>query len=314
MNADLIFDPLLAALVLFAAISAVAARRTFAGVVGFVSYGLALSLVWVRLAAVDVALTEAAIGALTGALLLAAAARLRASEGLSESERAGRALRAVAALLCAAVSAALAAAGLSLPESAPSLAPAAAASLPQTGVGNPVTAALMAWRAIDTLLEKIVVLMALLAVWSLARDGAWGGRPGDAPSARRDDALVFLARMLPPLGIVVGVYLVWNSADEPGGAFQGGALLAAMWLLARMAGLVDAPRIGARGLRLLLVSGPLAFLAVGLAGFAWAGGFLAYPEGWEKPLILLVEAPMLLMIAAVLALLIDGPPTRTDDR
>lgn len=308
----MIFELLLVALILFAAVSAVAARQTFAGVVGFTTYGLALSLAWVRIEAIDVALTEAAIGALTGALLLAAAARLRTSEPLSVSERAGPGVRVAAGIVCAAVFAGLAAAVLGLPEPAPTLAPAAAERLPETGVGNPVTAALMAWRAIDTLIEKIVVLMALLAVWSLAPDAQWSGRPGAAPSARRDDGLVFLARVLPPIGIVVGVYLVWNSADEPGGAFQGGALLAAMWMLARMAGLVDAPRVSARGLRLLLVSGPLVFLAVGLAGFAIAGGFLAYPEGWEKPLILFIEAPMMLMVAATLALLVDGPPARED--
>ena len=47
----------------------------------FVVYGLLLSLAWVRLSAVDVALTEAAIGSgVTGMLLLGAAARLRPAE------------------------------------------------------------------------------------------------------------------------------------------------------------------------------------------------------------------------------------------
>ena len=56
----------------------IAAREAFAAVVGFVAYGLLLALVWVRLAAPDVALTEAAIGGgVTGVLLLGAAARLR---------------------------------------------------------------------------------------------------------------------------------------------------------------------------------------------------------------------------------------------
>ena len=48
-------------------------------VVLFIAFGLLLALAWVRLAAPDVALAEAAIGAgLTGALLMAALARLRA--------------------------------------------------------------------------------------------------------------------------------------------------------------------------------------------------------------------------------------------
>ena len=44
----------------------------------FISFGLLLALAWVRLAAPDVALAEAGIGAgLTGALLMAALARLQ---------------------------------------------------------------------------------------------------------------------------------------------------------------------------------------------------------------------------------------------
>ena len=109
----------------------------------------------------------------------------------------------------------------------------------------------MAYRALDTLLEKVVLVLALIGVWSLAPDRRWGGVPGPRQPARRDDALVFLARLLPPVGIVVGVYLLWVGADEPGGAFQGGAILAAMWLLAMMAGLAA----GARGEQPLAAAG-----------------------------------------------------------
>jgi uncharacterized MnhB-related membrane protein len=52
----------------------------FRAVVLFIAFGLLLALAWVRLAAPDVALAEAAIGAgLTGALLMAALARLGAN-------------------------------------------------------------------------------------------------------------------------------------------------------------------------------------------------------------------------------------------
>ena len=44
------------------AVWTVTARDSFSAVVGFVAYGLVLTIVWVRLAAVDVAMTEAAIG------------------------------------------------------------------------------------------------------------------------------------------------------------------------------------------------------------------------------------------------------------
>ena len=82
MTTALVFDVGLAMLVLAVASWTIAAREAFAAVIGFVVYGLLLALVWVRLDAVDVALTEAAIGGgLTGTLLLGAAARLRAQRG-----------------------------------------------------------------------------------------------------------------------------------------------------------------------------------------------------------------------------------------
>ena len=231
-------------MVLAVAVWTIAARETFAAVVGFVAYGLLLALVWVRLDAVDVALTEAAIGSgLSGVLLLGAAARLRATETLAAAERPAAILRLAAAVLSATVAAALAAGVLFLPDPAPTLAPAAAANAAATGLGNPVTNVLMAFRAMDTLLEKVVLLLALVGVWSLAPDRLWGGRPGPRHQADPHGVLAFLARLLPPVGIVVGIYIFWVGADHPGGAFQGGTILAAMWLLVMMAGLTDAPPV-----------------------------------------------------------------------
>jgi hypothetical protein len=45
------------------------------------------------------------------------------------------------------------------------------------------------------------------------------------------------------------------------------------------------------------------FLAIGIAGFALAGAFLAYPRGYAMPLILVIEAGPTLSIAVALALL-----------
>ena len=74
------------ALLLGLALWTVLARDSFVAVAGFVAYGLLLSLVWVRLSGIDVALTEAAIGGgLTGALLLGAVGRLRGTEALTQA-------------------------------------------------------------------------------------------------------------------------------------------------------------------------------------------------------------------------------------
>jgi multisubunit Na+/H+ antiporter MnhB subunit len=219
-------------------------------------------------------------------------------------------VKALAAVLAGTVSAALAVVVLSLPVPAPTLAPQVAEHIASTGLGNAVTAVLLSFLATDTLLEAVVLVFALIAVWSLAPDHFWGGRPGLRYDLEANGMLAYLARLLPPLGIIVAIYVFWVGADLPGGKFQAGTLLAAMWLLTIMAGLTDAPPASRGWLRVALVAGSMVFLAIGFAGVPLAGAFLAYPEGYAKPLILIIEAASMLSIAVTLALLVLGPPER----
>lgn len=305
----------LAGLVLVAAVWTIAAREAFSAVVGFVVYGLLVALVWVRLFALDVALTEAAIGSgATGVLLITAAMRLRLTEPFPASERPRAPTRLAAAVLCLMVSLALVAVVIALPDPGPSLAPEAGRHLPETGLGNPITGVLMAYRAFDTMLEKVVLVLAVIGMWSLAADPAWGGVAGPHASPQPAGPLAFLAQLLPPIGIVVAIHIVWVGASEPGGAFQGGALLAAMALIVMMARLAQAPAVSRRWLRTALVAGPAVFMVMGVLGFAIASGFLAYPPGFAKPLILFIEAFMTLSIAATLPLLVIGPPDRSTEQ
>ena len=303
----------LAVLVLALAVWTVVARDSFAAVVGFVACGLLLALVWLQLQGVDVALTEAALGSgLTGALLLGAASRLRQTRPPARNSRPGRLTHLLAALAAAGVTGTLGIAVLALPDPAPTLAHETAAHIGATGVLNPLTAVLLAFRAVDTLLEATVVLFALIGVWSLAPDAAWGGRPGALQQVDPQGPLAFLARVLPPIGIIIAVYIFWIGADHPGGKFQGAALLAAMWLLTIFAGLSDTPRTDRRALRLALVAGPVIFMAVGVAGIMTAGAFLAYPDGLAKPLIVLIEWALFPSLAVTLALIVAGPPERAE--
>jgi multisubunit Na+/H+ antiporter MnhB subunit len=303
----------LALLVLVLAVWTVVARDTFAAIVGFVAYGMLLTLVWVQLHGIDVALIEGAIGGgLTGAMLVRAAARLRRTEAAARAERPGATTRAAAALLAGSVAAALAVAVLTLPAPAPTLAPETAANMSATGVGNPITGVLLAFRAMDTLLEAIVVLFALIGVWSFAPDRAWGGRPGPLQRADPNGIVAYLARVLPPIGLVVGVYIFWIGADLPGGKFQGASIIAAMWLLAAMASLADAPPVSRTWLRFALIGGPAVFIAIGAAGVATAGAFLAYPDGLAKPLIKAIEWALMPSLALTLALILAGVPERPE--
>ena len=117
-----VFDIGLVVLILGIGASTIAAREAFPAVIGFVVYGLLLAIAWVRLSAVDVALTEAAIGGgMTGMLMLGAVARLRLAKG--NDTRTSLPVRLAAGVLCALVAAGLATAVLSPPEAIPTLAP-----------------------------------------------------------------------------------------------------------------------------------------------------------------------------------------------
>ncbi|CAH1659172.1 hydrogenase subunit MbhD domain-containing protein [Chelatococcus asaccharovorans] len=317
----LLFDLALVAWLIALAGHIAMTREDRNAIVAFIAFGLLLGLAWVRLSALDVALTEVAIGGgVTGVLLLSAEAHLRKPLAQDSAQdrphdgrrRLGNVGTIAAALASAAVTAGLALAVLALPTPAPTLAPVAAAALDTTGLGNPVTAVLLAYRALDTLLEKVVLLLALVGVWSLAPDRTWGGAPSLAPAVA-PEPLVYLARVLPPFGVVIAVYMFWVGADAPGGTFQAGTVLAAMWLIVMLAGLRQPPDTAHRVLRLLLVGGPALFLAVGFLGFFIADGFLAYPEPIAKPLILGIEAALTLSIAATLAMLVAGPAQKAPE-
>jgi multisubunit Na+/H+ antiporter MnhB subunit len=282
-------DTGLALLVVLVAVWTIAAQDLFASVVGYVAYGLLLALVWIRLYAPDVALTEAAVGSgVTGVLLITAGKRLGALKIAAPEAPPSLAFRLLTGVLALLV---------------------AAADGPGAGLGNPITAVLISYRSFDTMLEKIVLILAVLGVWSVGADQAWGATPAPLRRPKPYPAMVFLAQMLAPVGTLIGIHIFWVGADAPGGAFQGGALLAAMWMVAMMARLHDPPRIDAQWLRLALVAGPAVFLITGLAGVVMAGNFFAYPPGLAKPIILFIETFMVLSIAVALPTLVAGPPS-----
>lgn len=175
----------------------------------------------------------------------------------------------------------------------PRLAELATEQLPHSGVSNPVTAVLLNFRAYDTLLELAVLLAALLGIWSLGP-----ARPGFQKAGPAFTAMVSWAV---PLSILAGGYLLWVGGHAPGGAFQAGALLGAAGVILRLSGDASAGLPSEHWQRWLIVLGVGFFTLTGVA-FAIAGlGFLTYPPGWAKPLILLIESAATLAIGATLA-------------
>jgi multisubunit Na+/H+ antiporter MnhB subunit len=269
-----------------------------------------------------VALAEAAIGAgLTGILLVGAAGRLHRAGGRAAPAAArGRQqapsqllhrhmLRPLPLLVTAMISVALVLLTLSLLRQAPAQAIAVVPWLEDTGVSNPVTAVLMNFRGYDTLLEVVVLVVALIGVWSLTPDRYWGATPGPLHRAQPRGVLEVFGQVLPLAGYVVAAHLLWSGSDGHGGAFQAGTVLAAVWLLTAMAGLVRAWPVSSVRLRLLLILGPACLVAFGLAG-ALQGAFLVFPDLAPGLWLIALELVLAISIAAVLSLVVLGMPRR----
>jgi multisubunit Na+/H+ antiporter MnhB subunit len=297
MDAMIVFDLALALALVGLAWAVLATEDLFAAVVLFIVFGLMTALAWVRLAAPDVALAEAAIGAgVTGALLLTT---LRRTAGAATPEVTPPAVSWGVGALSLAVTAGLGAAFLGAPSQGPGLEGAIAGNLAASGVEHPVTAVLLNYRAYDTLMEVVVLFAAVVAVWSVAQ-------APEAETPAPGPVYAGFARLALPAAAVVGAYLLWAGATMPGGAFQGGAVLGALGILALLArSYVPAPEHRAMA-RAAFIAGTAVFALVALAvGFGPRVAF-EYPPALAKPLILLIEAVVTLSIAATLAALFFG--------
>ncbi len=221
-------------------------------------------------------------------------------------------LRLILALLAAGAAAGLATLLLTAPERPPLLPILVDEHLARSGVSNPVTAVLLNFRSYDTLLEVVVLVVAMVAVWSMDRGSRDLAR--EEGEQLDDPILQALARGVVPLVGVTAVFLTWAGSHRPGGAFQAGALLAGAGVLLAAAGYLRPPTAASRTVRALVALGAYVFIGVGLGVIPWSGHFLGYPEAWAYPLILGVEAVLTLSIAVVLVeLFVDVPSVPDPD-
>lgn len=297
MTTDWLFDGALGLLLLTLAAAVLHTRQLYTSVVLFIAFGLLLALTWARLGAPDLALAEAAIGAgLTGALLLSALARIG-----TEAEppvRSSPLSLIPATLLALLVLIILLRAILPLADGPVLLTPLALEKLPESGVDHPVTAVLLNYRAWDTLLELVVLLLALFGVRQL--------QPATQVIPKPWPLLLAWSRMLAPLALLLGGYVLWRGAFAPGGAFQAGALLAAGAVVLRLNHLLPPVSWQHWLVRLLVVLGLAVFIAVGLVSIWLGHGWLEYPPALAGGLILLIEIAATLSIATSLTLLVVG--------
>jgi len=336
MIIDFMPDVILAFLVICMAWGAMHAPSRQDAMALFVAFGLLVALIWARLGAPDLALAEAAIGAgLTGVLLLQAARQIPAETSEKKSS-----MQFFIPLVFVVVTIALFAGhmhgddalllsgepdtGVDRGRLAPGTSELVYGAMTDSGVGHPVTAVLLNFRAWDTLLELLVLLLALSGLRQLYPHNQYPDQqPPDkrypheqTPLAKTYETLNRVAqpwplllawsRFLAPLLVLTGGYLLWRGANAPGGAFQAGALLAAAAVVLRLSGLLPPLRWSSLAVRLMINIGALAFLTVAALTLTFGQGWLSYPASQAGMLIVGIELFATISIAVTLTLLVVG--------
>ena len=197
---------------------------------------------------------------------------------------------------------------LSLPESSMGLQVLVSENIDVSGVINPVTAVLLNFRAYDTFLEMVVLLAALLGVWSIKEE------PIESLDDMKNTVLDTLVDLLVPLLILVSVYLLWVGAHAPGGAFQAGSVFGAGMVLLMLSG--RQPFLNFKGfvLRFALVISVALFISISIYTIFVTGELLKYPLSQAGSIIFILEGMATVSIGVTLSLLFYSMYTKQEHK
>ena len=199
---SIMIDMFLLSLLVFIAVMILRTGKLFAVIVMSGGYSLTSAAIFVNLDAVDVAFTEAAVGAgISTVLFLAAMSFLPAEEKVGSKGQSRSLQTLTAGAVCVVSGALLVFAALDLPAFGDPNAPAqihvAPRYLEESGtllhIPNVVTTVLASYRGFDTLGETIVVFTAGLGVLMLLAGATRTRRPNAAQSATKSNAAQFKA-------------------------------------------------------------------------------------------------------------------------
>lgn len=278
-------------------------------------YGLLSASFFVAMDAVDVAFTEAAVGAGISPLLMLATLALTGRYQLQVRERSYL----ISLALVATVGALLFIGTLDMPEFGSSEAPAQQhvapryinESIHEVGIPNIVTSVLASYRAFDTLGEVGVIFTAGLGVLSLLIGTVPHRADSNTASMYDHKILRVVGKIFIPPILVFALYVQFHGDYGPGGGFQAGVIFAAAIILYSMLFGLDVARrvINESLLQILAASGVLLYGSVGLLGILNGKNFLDYNALAADPIagqhlgIILIELGVGVTVASVMILI-----------
>ena len=318
---ELLVDIALLTMLLVTAVYVAVTRDLLAAVMLTGIYGLLSASFFMTMGAVDVAFTEAAVGAGISPLLMLTTLALC---GRQQRPDPGRAFFALA--IVAVVAGLLIAATLDMPAFGSADAPAQLHVAPryildsmgEIGIPNIVTSVLASYRAFDTLGEVVVIFTAGLAVLALLTPAGNGTSSGAADSAasatkrtpKHEILKVLSAILIPPI-LIFALYVQFHGEYGPGGGFQAGVIFAVgLILYALVFGSGALAKVVNRAvLEFLAAFGVLVFGLVGVLGMLTGKNFLDYSALTGDAIsgqhlgIIVIELGVGITVAAVMILI-----------
>ena len=284
-----VINTLLLLFMCVAAFAILRQRNLFAVVMLGSAFSLLSAGMFVLLDAVDVAFTEAAVGAGISTILMLGVLSLTRSR-----ERIPVSVPTLPIFVVILAGLALMYAALGMPEFGSPEAPIHGHVAPryveqsgtEVGLPNIVTSVLASYRGFDTLGEVTVIFTAGIGVMlllGLRRRTADDGTIEDPPEPgdghmRHHLVLRVTAKLLIPFILLFALYVQFHGDFGPGGGFQAGVIFAAAFVLyALVFGLKNAKRVVPENVaRFFVAAGVLLYAGVGVAGLVLGGNYLYY--------------------------------------
>jgi len=291
-------------------------------------YSLLSASFFVAMDAVDVAFTEAAVGAGISTLLMLVAITMT---GRSEHPTRHKPLLALAVVI---VTGSLLIYGtLDMPYFGSAEAPIHQHvapryindSMQEIGVPNIVTSVLASYRAFDTFGEVVVIFtagMGVLALLSVVRHSEDNAKIDSINQSMHEQHLILriVSKMMIPFILLFAFYVQFHGDFGPGGGFQAGVIFAAAILLyAMLFGMSTARRVINQTLiRILAATGVLLYGSVGVVSLLNGKEFFDYSALSADPVagqhlgILLIELGVGITVASVMVIIFFNFADRRD--
>lgn len=285
-------------------------RELLTAVMLFGIYSLLSASLFVVLDAVDVAFTEAAVGAGISTILMLGGLAL--TGGQQKSVPYTR--HVLALVVVALVGSGLIYGTLDMPSFGDVDAPIHGHVVPrylqmsiaETGVPNVVTSVLASYRGYDTLGETTVIFTAAIAVYGLMSPVST--QTVTRGSMERHLILRIISKLMVPMILLFALYVQFHGDFGPGGGFQAGVIFSAGFILYGLTfGLDNVRRIAPPlWMRRLSATGVSIYAGVGIVDLLLGGNFLDYntlahdgPHGQHLG-IFLVELGVGITVAAAM--------------